>query len=115
VLRFPIVFVILTAMVGFFYWAAPAEAVPFKWTSLGAAMFGIVWLIATWIFVLYIANFGQYSNTYGFLAGVAILLLWLYLTNMVLLAGAEANAIMDQRIDVTGDGRTEREHSMSSA
>ncbi|MEX2431649.1 MAG: YihY/virulence factor BrkB family protein [Dehalococcoidia bacterium] len=102
VARWPVSFVFLTAMVGFLYWAAPADRLPFRWASLGAVAFAVGWLIATWLFLLYISNFGAYSNTYGFLAGIAILLIWLYITNVVLLAGAEANAILDRHVESEG-------------
>jgi membrane protein len=52
----------------------------------------VVWLMASALFALYVANFGSYDKTYGALAGVAIFLVWMWLTNTALLLGMELNA-----------------------
>jgi membrane protein len=75
------------------YWAAPNVKVRrFEWVTPGA-IFGVgAWLLASALFFLYVSNFGSYGKTYGAFAGVVILLVWLWLTNGVLLFGAELNA-----------------------
>jgi membrane protein len=52
----------------------------------------VVWLIASVAFAVYVANFGSYNKTYGALGGVIIFLIWLWITNIAILLGAELNA-----------------------
>ena len=100
--RWPAAIVLLLVATAFWYWAAPNIALPFKWITPGAVLFTVVWLVATALFSLYVANFGAYNATYGTLGGVAVLLLWFYLTSLILLAGAELNAVVDDQIDPPG-------------
>ena len=61
-------------------------------------VFGVlVWIVASALFFFYVSNFSSYSATYGAFAGAVILLVWLWLTNVVLLFGAELNAVIDLR------------------
>jgi membrane protein len=80
------------------YYAAPnVDVRRFRWITPGA-LFGVVtWIIASALFFLYVSNFSSYSATYGAFAGAVILLVWLWLTNVVLLFGAELNAAIDVR------------------
>lgn len=93
---YPLVAVLALAAVAFVYWAAPDAGLPFRWVSPGAIFFVVAWLIATVAFGLYVANFSSYNATYGALGGVVVLLLWFYLSNIVLLTGAELNAVIDE-------------------
>ena len=80
------------------YFAAPnVEIRRFQWITPGAAVGVLTWLLATAAFFLYVANFGSYQATYGAFAAAVILLVWLWLTNLVLLFGAELNAVIDLR------------------
>ena len=67
----------------------------------GGALFTAAWLLATYLFSLFVANVASYGVTYGTLAGVAVLMIWLYLSPLVLLLGAELNAIVE-RLDPRG-------------
>jgi len=69
----------------------------FRWVSVGAVVATVVWLLASLGFSLYVDNFGSYNETYGALAGVVVLLLWLWLTMYVVLLGAEINAESEQQ------------------
>jgi membrane protein len=95
VVRWPIVIALLITAVALLYWLAPNIDVPFKWITAGSALFTVVWLATTVGLGLYVTNFNAYNKTYGTLGGVVVLLTWLYLTNVVLLLGAEINAIID--------------------
>jgi membrane protein len=57
----------------------------------------LLWVLASWAFSQYVANFGSYDKTYGSLGGVIVLLLWMWLSALVLLVGAEANALIEHR------------------
>ena len=63
-----------------------------RWVTLGSAVAVILWLGATVLFRIYVANFGTYNETYGSLAAVVILLFWLFITSFVVLLGAQINA-----------------------
>jgi membrane protein len=68
-----------------------------KWVSVGSVLAMVLWLTASIFFRLYVANFGSYNETYGSLAAVVILLLWLYITCFVILLGAEVNAELEHQ------------------
>jgi membrane protein len=80
------------------YYAAPNVEVPrFQWITPGAVFGVLAWILASAGFFFYVQNFGSYSATYGAFAAVIILMLWLWLSNLVLLFGAELNAVIDLR------------------
>jgi membrane protein len=64
----------------------------FRWVSPGGVLAVVVWLIASAAFAFYVANFGSYNKTYGALAGVIVFLVWMWITNIAVLLGAELNA-----------------------
>lgn len=94
--QWPLIIGLLLVAVALMYWLAPNLDVPFKLITPGAALFVVTWLVATLGFGLYAANFSSYNKTYGTLGGVVVLLTWLYITNIVLLLGAEINALIDE-------------------
>ena len=65
------------------------------WVSWGAATAAALWIIASAGFSLFVSNFGKYGETYGAIAGVVLLLLWLWLSAYVALVGAEINSEME--------------------
>ena len=80
------------------YYAAPnVEVRRWQWLTPGAVFGVLTWIVASALFFVYVSNFSSYSATYGAFAGAVILLVWLWLTNVVLLLGAELNAIIDVR------------------
>jgi membrane protein len=80
------------------YFAAPnAEVRRFQWITPGAVTGVLLWILASAGFFVYVANFSSYSATYGAFAAVVILLVWLWLTNIAMLFGAELNAVIDIR------------------
>jgi membrane protein len=80
------------------YYAAPNVQVRrFQWITPGAVFGVLTWILASGLFFLYVANFSSYSATYGAFAAAVILLVWLWLSNVVMLFGAELNAAIDIR------------------
>ena len=57
----------------------------------------LLWILASGLFFVYVSNFSSYSATYGAFAGAVILLVWLWVTNLALLFGAELNAVVGLR------------------
>ena len=91
--KWPVMLAIVIALVAVLYYATPNVKQPkFRWMSVGAAIAILTWLVASVAFGFYVANFGSYNQTYGSLAGVIVFLLWLWLTNLALLFGAEVDA-----------------------
>jgi membrane protein len=80
------------------YYAAPnVEVRRFQWITPGAVFGVLTWIVASGLFFVYVSNFSSYSATYGAFAAIVILLVWLWLTNVVMLFGAELNAAIDVR------------------
>jgi membrane protein len=69
----------------------------FRWITPGAIVGVLLWIIATAVFFVYVSNFSSYSATYGAFAGAVVLLIWIWLTNTIMLFGAELNAVVDLR------------------
>lgn len=91
---------VLAVMAGMavLYKLAPDRNDPqLTWVSVGSVVATAAWLLASLGFSLYVDNFGRYSRTYGALAGVAILMLWLWITALIVLVGAEINAESEQQ------------------
>ena len=97
IVKWPVLLGLAAVAVAILYYATPNVQQPkFKWISLGAVVAIITWVIASALFGLYISQFSNYNKTYGSLAGVIIFLLWLWITNLALLFGAELNAEMER-------------------
>jgi len=94
--RWPITALLLLTGIDLIYWVAPNVQLPFKWITPGALMFVTGWLIATFLFGLYVKNLGSYGATYGTLGSIVVLLIWFYLTAFILLLGVELNAVLVQ-------------------
>ena len=95
--KWPVLLALAALVVAILYYATPNVKQPkFRWISVGAAIAIITWVIASALFGLYVAQFSNYNKTYGSLAGVIIFLLWLWITNLALLFGAELDAEMER-------------------
>jgi membrane protein len=92
-LRWVVLLVVVAIALAIIYRLAPNRDDPrFRWVSAGAGVAVVVWIVASLGFSLYVNNFGSYGKTYGSLAGVVVLLLWLWLSIVAVLLGAEINA-----------------------
>ena len=91
--KWPVLLVIVIVMFALLYYSSPnARLGGFKKVLPGTALALVVWLVASAGFAFYVSNFGSYNKTYGTLGGVIAFLVWLWITNVVLLLGAEFNA-----------------------
>jgi membrane protein len=96
VLRFVLLAVLLLAGLAALYRYAPDRDKPrWSWSSPGSVVATVLWVLASVGFSIYVNAFGNYNKTYGALAGIIILMFWLYLTAFVVLVGAELNAEME--------------------
>jgi membrane protein len=90
-------------MLALLYWAAPNVRHPgFRWLTPGAVLAIVVWVAGSVGFTIYLANFSSYNRTYGALAGVIIFLVWLWLTNLGVLLGAQLNAELERGRQIEG-------------
>lgn len=91
--KWPVLVVIVSLLFAILYWAAPnARHGGFRWISPGGVLAVLVWLAASAGFAFYIANFNSYNKTYGSLAAVIIFFVWLWISNIAVLLGAEFEA-----------------------
>jgi membrane protein len=91
--KWPVLFAVVVFMITLLYYASPnAKLGGLKSIVPGSALAIVVWLVASAGFAFYVANFGSYNKTYGALGGVIIFLVWLWITNVAILLGAELNA-----------------------
>ena len=90
--KWPVLLVIVSIMFAILYWASPNARQGFRWVSPGGFIAVILWLIASGLFALYVANFGHYNKVYGSLGGIIIFLIWMWISNIAILFGAEFNA-----------------------
>jgi membrane protein len=110
VFRWPVILLLVVVAVAVLYYATPNVQQPkFRWISVGAALAIVVWILASVGFGVYVANFGSYNKTYGALAGVIIFLLWLWITNLALLFGAELDAELERGRQLQAGIAAERE------
>jgi membrane protein len=96
--RWPVVVLLLTAAMAVIYALLPnrARRAPLRPVLIGAAAGTGLWVLATVAFRLYVSSFGRFAATYGFVGGVIVLLLWLYLSALAILSGAEVAATLEQ-------------------
>ncbi len=101
--KWPVLVAVVIFLIALLYWATPNVKQPkFRWMSLGAFVALVVWVVASVAFGFYVANFGSYNKTYGTLAGVIVFLLWLWLTNVALLFGAEVDSELERGRELQG-------------
>jgi membrane protein len=97
IVKWPVMLVIVGLIVAILYWSTPNVRQPrFRWISIGATVAIVMWIVLSALFGLYVSGFSSYDKTYGSLAGVIVFLLWLWLTNLALLFGAELDAELER-------------------
>jgi membrane protein len=97
IVKWPLIALVVVVVVALLYYFTPNVRQPrFRWVSVGALLAIATWALASAAFGFYVANFSSYDKTYGALAGVIVFLLWLWLTNLALLFGAELDAELER-------------------
>jgi len=94
--KWPVLVLVISFMFALMYWASPNAKQGFRWVTPGGLVAVLVWLVASGLFAFYVANFSSYNKTYGSLAAVIIFLVWLWISNIALLLGAELNAELER-------------------
>jgi membrane protein len=100
--KWPVLLVVISFLFAVLYWASPNARHGFRWITPGGVLALLVWLAASAGFALYVANFGSYNKTYGSLAGLIIFLVWLWISNIAILLGAELNAELERGRAIAG-------------
>jgi membrane protein len=107
----------LVVLFALFYYLAPNRESPrWSWISPGGVVAAIIWILASLGFSFYVSNFGKgYGETYGSLAGVVLLVLWLYFSSLSVLVGGELNAELERQAELKKQGAGWRSRSAPSA
>ena len=108
--KWPALLLLVSLLLAVLYWGAPNVRQKFRFISPGSLFAVIGWVLASIAFAFYVANFSSYNKTYGALAGPIVFLLWLYITNIFVLLGAELNAELERsRALEAGEVSSEKE------
>jgi membrane protein len=107
VVRWGLLLGVVAGSLAVLYRVAPDRDAPkLRWVSLGSVVVTVIWAVVSLLFSIYVDNFGSYDKTYGAIAGVIVLMLWLYLTCFLVLLGAEINSEAEHQ---TAEDTTEGE------
>lgn len=98
IVQWPIVACVMLFAFALIYYFAPAAKQRFRWISPGAVLAFVFWLLFSLLFSFYVGNFSSYNDTYGSLAGVIILMLYIYYSAVIMLIGAEMNQVIEWHI-----------------
>ena len=95
--KWPVLVIIVSLMFALLYWAAPnAKTGGFRWVTPGGIFAVLLWALASGAFALYLASFADYNKTYGTLGGVIAFLVWLWISNIAIMLGAELDAELER-------------------
>jgi membrane protein len=95
--KWPVILLLVSLAFAVLYWAAPNVRQPgFRWVTPGSLLAIVLWALATVGFAIYVANFASYNKTYGSLGGVIVFLVWLWISNIAVLLGAEFDAELER-------------------
>jgi membrane protein len=112
VAKWPVLLVIVSFMFALLYWASPNARQEFRWVTPGGILAVVLWVVASAAFAFYVANFSSYNKTYGSLASVIVFLVWLWISNLSILLGAELNAELERGRSIAAGHPEEREPYM---
>jgi membrane protein len=110
IVKWPVIALVVSQVIAFLYWIAPNVRQPgYRWLSPGGIFAVVLWVIASALFAFYVSHFGSYNKTYGSLTAVIIFLIWLWITNVVILLGAEMNAELERGREIERGRPAEQE------
>jgi membrane protein len=109
--KWPVMALVFLLMIALLYYASPnVKLRGFKWVTAGSLVAIVVWIVASALFALYVANFSSYDKTYGTLGGLIALLVWFWISNLAILFGHQLNAERERSLELAeGRPRAERE------
>ncbi len=97
IVKWPALVLVVSFMISLLFWAGPNVKQPgFPWVTPGGVLAVILWIAASLLFAVYVANFASYNKIYGSLGGVIVFLIWLWITNLIILLGAEFNSELER-------------------
>jgi membrane protein len=110
IVKWPVLLVIVVVVVAVLFYFSPNVKQPkFRWMSMGSLLAILIWMIASVGFGFYVANFSNYNKTYGSLGAVIVFLLWLWITNLALLFGAEFDAEIERGRELQAGMKAEKD------
>jgi membrane protein len=110
--KWPVLAAVVSVIFSLLYYATPNVRQPrFRWFSVGGVIALVVWLVASFAFALYVSHFSSYNKTYGSLAAVVVFLVWLWISNLALLFGAEVDAELERERELAA-GIPHAEHTI---
>ncbi len=108
--KWPVLAVVLALVLALLYWVAPNVEQPgFRWVTPGSVLAVALWIVASAAFAFYVGHFGSYSKTYAALAGVVIMLIWLWISNIAVLLGLEFDAELARARAIAGGAPPDQE------
>jgi membrane protein len=108
--KWPVLILVVSLMFSILYYASPNVRHPgFRWLTAGGILAVVIWIVASGAFALYVAAFSSYNKTYGSLGAIIIFLVWLWLSNVAVLLGAELNAEIERGRQIEAGQPAERE------
>lgn len=108
--KWPVMVLFVSLILSILYYASPNVRQPgFRWVTPGGVFAVLSWILVSAAFALYVANFSSYNKTYGALGGIVAFLVWLWITNVVILLGAELNAEIERGRQIQAGHPADRE------
>jgi membrane protein len=108
--KWPVLLLVVAVILAILYYASPNVRQPgFSWVTPGGVTAVVIWVLASAAFALYVSAFSSYNKTYGALSSVVIFLIWLWITNLAILFGAELNAELERGRQIVRGHPADRE------
>jgi membrane protein len=108
--KWPVLLLVVALMLAVLYYAAPNAKLPgFSWISPGSIVAVLIWIVASAGFAYYVSRFGSYDKTYGTLGGAITFLVWMWITNIAVLFGAQLNAELERSRELAAGEPAEEE------
>ncbi|MEM7773088.1 MAG: YihY/virulence factor BrkB family protein [Cyanobacteria bacterium P01_A01_bin.37] len=104
-LTWPLVLLIMSSVFAFIYRFGPSQPSPRKPIIPGAVLAAASWAVVSWIFRLYVSQYGNYNRVYGAVGAVIILMLWLYISSLIMLIGDQLNVVVGEKMQIDSSKR----------